>query len=92
MQLKVFSVRDEKAEAFAQPFFAVSTGMAIRHFTDWCRSKETPLGLHPEDYRLYELGVWEDAMGHFVNEDTPRLISSGSEHASAGPVRSLPTA
>jgi len=83
VQLKVFSVRDEKAEAFAQPFFTVSTGMAIRHFGDWCRNKETPLGQHPEDYRLYEIGTWEDQLGHFINEETPRLISSGTEHLAA---------
>lgn len=83
MQLKVFSVRDEKAEAFAQPFFTVSTGMAIRHFGDWCRNKETPLGMHPEDYRLYEIGSWEDQLGRFINEETPRLVSSGVEHLAA---------
>ena len=34
MKVKVYSVRDEKANSFGQPFFAVNDNIARRMFSD----------------------------------------------------------
>ena len=61
MLLKVFSVRDMKAEAFLQPFFTPTQGSALRAFGDACNKTDSPFYLHPNDYVLYEIGTYNDA-------------------------------
>lgn len=61
MLLKVFSVRDMKAEAFLQPFFCPTQGSALRAFGDACSKPESPFFLHPNDYVLYEIGSYDDS-------------------------------
>lgn len=79
MKLLAFVVRDEKADAFAHPFFSSANGLAVRQFGDWCQDTNTPLGRHPEDFRLYRVGSWDDELGKFSNEVAPVLLSSGGE-------------
>lgn len=66
MILKVFSVFDSKSQAFARPFFDASKGSAIRAFGDIARDKQHPIGAHPEDYTLFELGEWDDKSAQFT--------------------------
>lgn len=70
----VFSVYDSKAEAFLQPFFCDTRGVAIRMFTvavsdgkhDFCRFSE--------DYTLFELGEFDCLSGEFVSHPTPQSV------------------
>lgn len=61
MLMKVFSVRDMKAEAFLQPFFTPTQGSALRAFGDACNKTDSPFYAHPNDYVLYEIGTYNDA-------------------------------
>lgn len=79
MKLEAFAVRDEKAVGFAHPFFVMARGQAVRMFGDWCQDKNTPLGKHPEDYRLYHVGSFDDESGQFVNQPIPEAVSHGSD-------------
>lgn len=65
MQYKVFSIRDIKAEVFLPPFCIPSTKAAIRFFGDLLKDPNSVYSKHPEDYSLYELGVYSDSMGTF---------------------------
>lgn len=60
MILKIFAVRDMKAEAFLQPFFSPSVGSALRAFSDAVNDKNCPFNKHPDDYVLYEIGTYND--------------------------------
>lgn len=72
MRLKVFSVRDSKAEAFMRPFFAPTRGMAMRSFSDAINGSDgDPLSKHPEDYCLFELGEFDEVSGELVKLDQP---------------------
>lgn len=75
----VFGVRDSKAQAFLQPFFSNSSGAAIRAFGDAVMDTKSPLGLHPTDYLLYELGTFDDNSGMFVAYPTIKLLSAGAD-------------
>lgn len=61
MILKVFAVRDTKAQAFLQPFYSPSVGSALRAFTDAVNDPQCPFNKHPEDYLLYEIGSYDDS-------------------------------
>lgn len=78
----VFGVRDSKAQAFLQPFFSNSQGSAIRAFGDAVMDTNSPLGKHPTDYLLYELGSFDDNSGEFTSLVAIKLLSSGSDFVS----------
>lgn len=69
----VFSVYDEKAQAFMQPFFAHSRGLAVRQLSG-ISDPEHPFVKWPEDFRLYCLGHFDDARGVIVASDQPDLV------------------
>lgn len=79
--LKVFSVKDVKADAFMQPFFTHNRNTAERDFREAVSTpdQKNPMSRHPEDFELYELGNWDDQVGVIVSRDAPDLVIKGSQ-------------
>lgn len=65
MRYKIFTIRDRAIDAYGQPFYAVSTGGAVRSFADEINRTGNALNAHPEDYDLFMLGEFDDATGEF---------------------------
>lgn len=63
MILKIYTVYDSKVEAYLRPFFMQSRGEAIRAFTDAVNDQNTQFNKHPEDFTLFELGMYDDQNG-----------------------------
>ena len=80
-KLRVFAVYDEKAAAFITPFFLPETGMAQRVFTDCINDPEHQFGLHPEDYSLHQLAIWDATNAKFEVAEKPQLVVSGLQIA-----------
>lgn len=59
----VFAVLDTKVESYMSPFTVRATGEAIRLFSDSANNRETGIGLHPEDYHLFQVGEWDPETG-----------------------------
>lgn len=85
MQLLAFAVHDDAVAAYMQPFFAPANGAAIRSFLDASANPDSPLSKHPQDYRLYRVGAFDDNTGMFTPE-APVLLSSGAEVKPRKPV------
>lgn len=79
----VLAVYDEKAEAFAAPFFQQSDVLAIRAFIAAARDPESLLYKFPRDYGLYKLGTYDDNTGRFENLERPLQLMS-AQQAQAG--------
>lgn len=75
MTLKVFSIFDEKAKCYGQPFFMAHNGMALRAFSDLIQDKNTTPGKHPSDFKLYCLGTFEDNSGELSSLAQPDFIA-----------------
>lgn len=75
MQLKMFSIRDQKTEVFNTPFFQKTMGEAERNFAQTVNDPKTMLHQHPQDFDLYYLGEYDDNTGKFVVCDTPQHVS-----------------
>lgn len=75
MKIKVFSVFDVAAGIYQQPFFARSSGEAMRSFCDICGDVKHPLGQHPEDYTLFAVGYWDDKSGGILDEVNEKVIT-----------------
>lgn len=74
MVLKVFSIRDSKAEVYNMPFYQKTMGEAERSFRQAAMDEKTTLSKYPEDYDLYYLGEYDDNSGKLIPKDTPEHI------------------
>lgn len=73
MYQKMFSVYDEKAQAFLPPFFLHAEGMARRVFGDCVNSNDHQFGRHPQDYTLFLIGEFDDGTGTFTSSSKQSL-------------------
>jgi len=74
MILACFTIHDSKAEAYMQPFFFPTRGLAIRTFTDMANDSQSNIGRYPEDYTLFEIGHYDDQNATFQNHLTPVAV------------------
>ena len=83
MKYKAVSIRDRQANAFAPPFFVATLGQAIRSFSDEINrpAENNQLYRHPDDFDLYDVGVYDDETGTFMAETTPLQICVGKNVA-----------
>lgn len=83
MTQKVFAVFDLKALAYMQPFFSVNAGSAMRAFGDAVKKGDSPISLHPEDYQLFEVGLWDDVAGVMSGLLPVKLLCIASDFVEA---------
>lgn len=78
--LKLYSVYDEKASCYGNPFSSVSDGVAMREFGDAVSntSNRNPLNEHASDFVLYAVGTFDERSGELVSE-IPRFLVRGSD-------------
>lgn len=81
MELKVYSIRDAKAEIFNPPFYKKTHGEAERDFSALVRDEKSMVCKYPEDYDLYYLGTYDDNTGKLDSLDTPQHITKAVQHA-----------
>lgn len=81
MKLNLCSVKDRAADAYARPMFVPSTGVAIRSFSDEINRKadDNQLYNHPDDFDLYEFGIFDDNSGLFEIYEQPILLTLGKQ-------------
>ena len=77
--LKVFTVYDNKAEAYLQPFFMRTKGEAIRAFADSVNDPNHMFNRHPEDFTLFELGEFDSAKALFSCGLAPASLGTAIE-------------
>lgn len=78
MELKIFAVRDEKAQAFMDPFVVPHVGQATRSFQDASSNDRSPINKHPEDYTLFQIGTFDNESAKIV-ACTPVRICCASD-------------
>lgn len=76
--LKLFAVRDVKADAFGSPMSISTRGLALRSFFDACQAPNSELMRFPEDYMLYELGEYDPNSGLIVAYNLPLLVCTAT--------------
>lgn len=77
--MKLFAVRDVKADAFGSPMSISTKGLAIRSFRDACAAPASELARFPEDYMLYELGEYEPNSGKIIPHAIPEFVAAATE-------------
>lgn len=78
----VISVRDSAIQAFGPLMLVPAVGAGIRMFTDEVNKSGTNLNVHPSDYELYQVGVYEDETGQIDQSgDYFRSLARGKDVA-----------
>lgn len=72
MEHKMFTIHDMKAAAYLPLFLLHNEQMAIRTFSDCCNDKAHAFGMHPEDYSLWQVGIFNDKTGE-IKYITPHI-------------------
>lgn len=65
MQLRAYSLFDNKALQYHPPFFSSTDQAAVRSVRDLVDDMNTQVGRHPGDFTLFLVGIWDDQNGHF---------------------------
>lgn len=81
--LKMFAVLDTKAGAFMSPFCVPATGVAIRSFADAVNQSGHEFGKHPEDYRLGQIGTYDENSGVVVAVHPIEWLGFGTDFVRA---------
>lgn len=79
MNQRVFSIFDMKADAFLQPFFASTKGVAIRQFGGAVNTDGHELNKYSSDYTLFELGEFDERSGAITPHETPRAVCTATD-------------
>lgn len=74
-KLKMFSVRDAKAEIYNAPFYKRSIGEAERDFKTALTDDKNPNAKYPEDFDLFLIGEYDDSTGLVTPLQTPQHIA-----------------
>ncbi|QXP44237.1 MAG: nonstructural protein [Arizlama microvirus] len=74
MLLKVFSIRDQKAEVYNTPFFQKSIGEAERNFETLVNDGKSTVNQYPQDFDLFYLGDYDDNLGVMRSLEAPQHV------------------
>lgn len=74
MLMKVYTVFDVKAGAYLQPFFAPTDGVAGRMVERAVNSEGHQFFDHPEDFKLFRLGEWDEHEGVLTGEPPVHVL------------------
>lgn len=80
MELFIYSIYDEKIEAYNTPFFSPTNPSAIRQFTDLANSDQTTISSHPYDFTLYQVGKWNDTNAQIEAFENPVNLGKAADY------------
>ena len=79
--MKIFTVRDMKADYYMNPVTYKSTGEALRAFEQACKDKESQFNQFPSDFCLIELGEFDPSLGLITNHEVSKLLVTAADYA-----------
>lgn len=80
--LRMYSLFDSAVQAFTRPIWSDHKANAIRGFIQTINDKSDPNNMvanHPDQFTLFELGVFDSNSGKFVPHETNLSCGNGLE-------------
>ncbi|AXF52787.1 MAG: nonstructural protein [Microviridae sp.] len=76
----MFCVYDITANLFGAPFLATNAPVAIRQFQQELTNEQVsgPMQTHPQDFKLFEVAVFNNEHGRILPHDQPLFLYQGS--------------
>lgn len=91
MILKLFSVFDVKADNYSPPFAAPTVGHALRSFQQLAEDKNGLPGKYPGDFKLCEIGSYNDVTGNLQSLEHPISLGFASDFLALTPTNPAST-
>lgn len=82
MRMNVYSFFDTATGAYMRPFFAQADAQAVREFSNLVMDADHPFSMHPKDYSICRIGVFDDQSGELVPEPV-QYLATGLEMVAA---------
>lgn len=78
--ISICAVYDATANLYGSPFSATNKHVAIRQFQAELAAPEAvgPMQTHPQDFKLVELGLYDNTHGRFQLHENPEFLYQGS--------------
>ncbi len=76
MKHTMYSIYDTASGLYSHPVYEQSDKAAIRSFSNIATAADSNVGLHPEDYSLFRLGLFNDTDGRLHNEKNECLCTA----------------
>ncbi len=86
MRMLFFAVFDSAAKRFLEPFAAETAEVAIRVFSQACKSEGHQFARYPADYTLFEVGAFEAESGMLMPLETPHNLGLAISFTTVGEV------
>lgn len=64
--MNVYTVRDQKAEAYLRPFFCKTNGEALRAIMDVLGDRNHQFTKYPEDFAVFRIGEFNEETGMLI--------------------------
>lgn len=80
MITRIYSVYDNKAEAYMAPFTTSNAGLALRTFADTVNNPDSIFAKHPDDFVLFELGTFDDVSGRVDPYTENKILGHAREY------------
>lgn len=88
MILSVYSIFDDKAKVYVDPYYFAHDGQAKRAFGEMVVGKRMGLlSSHPQDFHLYKLGDFDNSSGRFISCDVPEFLCHALDYVKDKEVR-----
>lgn len=71
--MRLYTIRDNKVEAYGMIFQADNNLVAVRIIIDAANDQATLINKHPEDFNLYFVGVFDEQTGNLHPEEHVHL-------------------
>ncbi len=75
--LQMYSIFDQKADAFITPFFLPNNALAERAFSQSIQDPGHQFSRAPEDYTLFNLGEFHVTTGQLVPKEVAKTLGNG---------------
>ena len=72
---QVYAFQDVKVSVFLPPMVLLNDNEARRLLSEVVNDKQTPMGRHPEDFRLVRIGEYDDNSGRRPPLASPEFVS-----------------
>ena len=85
MLTNIYAIYDSKAEAYMQPFFASTHGLALRTFEKHANDPQTIFNQHPGDFTLFHIGSYEEDTAQIKPEKALVNLGTALEQIQVAP-------
>lgn len=73
---RFYSVYDSKVESYMRPFTAPNEASAVRSLSAAISDPNHDFNRFAEDFALFEVGIWDPAVGRISAYEAPKAIAT----------------